>query len=276
MSSFLKYSVSSFLKKVIDEKKRRWEQERRQKLEDLGEIENFFRSGEGVKKPASRDFFRALCDDGTVKIIAEVKRASPSAGLIKQADAVEQALKYQSGGADAISVLTENTYFGGSLEDLRNVSEVVSIPVLRKDFIIFPAEIRETWISGADSYLLISEAIENLDEMIDMGRKLGLEPLVECFSYDGMEKIIGTSAKIIGINSRNLHTLDVDLARAMEIFLHFKKHLEGKIIVVESGIKNESDIKQFVDLGITRFLIGETLMRAEDVSSLMARLKIKN
>lgn len=222
-----------------------------------------------------RDFISTLCS-GKVSIIAEVKRASPSSGIIKNKDAVLCAVEYQEGGADAISVLTEGKYFGGSLKDLKSVSQISKIPILRKDFITSESEVYESYINGADAFLLISECFENskeIDDMIAYGKKLGIEPLLEFFSEEGGEKAIKTSAKIIGINSRDLNTLDVDLKRGLELFRKFSKYIANKIVVAESGIKSKEDILMFVKSGISRFLIGETLMKAQDPKNVIKTLK---
>jgi len=194
------------------------------------------------------------------------KKLHPLTGKIKETDVVEQAKIYQNGGADAISVLTEEIYFGGSKDDLYKVAKSINLPVLRKDFIIFEDEIYETKRLGASSILLISEALENdhLGEFIKIAQSINLEPLVESFSEEGMEKIIKlkNQPKIVGINSRNLHSLEVDLNRIKEIYKKFKKFLETKLVVAESGIKTKEDILSIAKEGITRFLIGETLMKS--------------
>ena len=260
--------ADSFLLHLIEEKRRQYAEKKLQYQNQY-----YYHSS-----PPS--FLGAICGDGKVHIIAEVKKASPSAGKIKQVDEVEQALTYVRGGASAISVLTEKKYFGGDISHLQKVVRALrerkfEIPVLRKDFVIFGWEVMETRKAGASSYLLISEALseDELLELLLLGRKLGMEPLVECFSHEGMEKIIkvdsklrknGEGIKIIGINSRNLHTLDVSLERAKKIFLDFKDFLSGKVVVAESGIKTKEDILGFLKLGINVFLVGETLMRAEN------------
>ncbi len=246
----------SFLKEVISRK-------RRQGCSDWP-----------ILKP-KREFLKALVSDGIV-IIAEVKKASPSAGNIKSVSAVEQAKRYELGKADAISVLTEGEYFQGSLDDMLCVSLEVNLPVMRKDFIVFEEEILQTLEFGGDSFLLISEALEShqdLEKLINFGRRVGMEPVVECFSSEGMEKILKTSAKIVGINSRDLHDLSLDLERGIKIYSYFKRYLEDKVVVAESGIKNKEDILRFVKMGVRRFLIGESLMRSENPEKLIQEFK---
>ncbi|MDT7906439.1 MAG: indole-3-glycerol-phosphate synthase [Candidatus Calescibacterium sp.] len=268
---------TSFLLKLIEEKERKKKQEEQRGLGkekfELGEVElsSVSKISDGEK------FLRALSPEQKIIIIAEVKKASPSAGKIKDAEAVEQAKIYERGGADAISLLTEEIYFGGSKDDLFKVAKSVNLPVLRKDFIIYEDEIYETKKLGASSILLISEALEHkkLEEFIKITQSLNLEPLVECFSEEGMEKIINLKKqpKIIGINSRNLHTLEVDLNRIKEIYRKFRNFLKNKIVVAESGIKTKEDIISIAKEGITRFLIGETLMKSKNPDETIKEFK---
>jgi indole-3-glycerol phosphate synthase len=261
---------TSFLLKIIEEKKIKKEKQGDEKEKNKSKkVGTESRESESSKLMWSADgekFLKALSPDKKIVIIAEVKKASPSAGKIKEIDVVEQAKIYQNGGADAISVLTEEIYFGGSKDDLYKVAKSINLPVLRKDFIIFEDEIYETKRLGASSILLISEALENdhLGEFIKIAQSINLEPLVESFSEEGMEKIIKlkNQPKIVGINSRNLHSLEVDLNRIKEIYKKFKKFLETKLVVAESGIKTKEDILSIAKEGITRFLIGETLMKS--------------
>ena len=278
----------SFLLKLIEEKKiKKKKQGEEKQLEEKeqggsGKSELESRESESLKLMWSETsngikFLKALSPSQKIVIIAEVKKASPSAGKIKETDVVEQAKIYQKGGADAISVLTEENYFGGSKDDLFKVANSINLPVLRKDFIIYEDEIYETKKLGASSILLISEALEHtkLEEFIKLTQNVNLEPLVECFSEEGMEKIIKlkNQPKIIGINSRNLHTLEVDLNRIKQIYKKFRKFLENKIVVAESGIKTKKDISSIVKEGITRFLIGETLMKSENPAETIKEFK---
>jgi indole-3-glycerol phosphate synthase len=270
---------TSFLLKLIEEKEKKKEKKRKEQRElriekfesDEDELLSVSKVSDGEK------FLRALSPEQKIIIIAEVKKASPSAGKIKDAEAVEQAKIYERGGADAISVLTEEIYFGGSKDDLFKVAKSINLPVLRKDFIIYEDEIYETKKLGASSILLISEALEHkkLEEFIKITQSLNLEPLVECFSEEGMEKIINlkNQPKIIGINSRNLHTLEVDLNRIKEIYRKFRNFLKNKIVVAESGIKTKEDIISIAKEGITRFLIGETLMKSKNPDETIKEFK---
>ncbi len=267
----------SFLFRLLEEKRRYYAGRFHEEINVRGMDGDKFLN-EQSHLPLS--FLKYICGDGRVHIIAEVKKASPSVGRIRQVDEVEQALTYVRGGASAISVLTERKYFGGDISHLQRVVRALrenrfEIPVLRKDFVIFGWEVVEAREAGASSFLLISEALseDELAELFLLGKKLGMEPLVECFSYEGMEKIIkvdsklrrgGQELKLIGINSRNLNTLDVSLERAKKIFLEFRSFLADKVVVAESGIKTKEDILGFLKLGINVFLVGETLMRAEN------------
>lgn len=259
----------SFLLKYISEKKKRLFQ-KKSDVSCLAASDSRILRRSGV-----RDLISSLSKSG-ISIVAEFKRASPTAGNISEKDIITYIKSYQDGGADAISILTEPNYFKGSLEDLKIASENTSLPVLRKDFITSEDEIRESFIFGADSFLLISEAFDNhksIEDMISYGRSLGMEPILEFFSEEGGEKAIKTSAKIIGINSRDLHVLDVDLKRAISLLEKFKRYLENRIVIAESGMKSKDDIRMFLRYGIRRFLIGETLMRAEDPTNLIMELK---
>ena len=208
----------------------------------------------------------ALSGEG-LKIIAEIKKASPSSGIIKdKMDILKLADSYERGGACAISVLTEKNFFNGEIDDLRKVSGSINIPVLRKDFIIDEYQILEARFYGASSFLLISEILEMsvVSDFLSLGRELGMEPVVESFTPDGMEKSIECGAKIIGINNRNLRTLEVDL-RNTEKLLRYAKN--DKLVISESGIKRVEDIKYLVSLGVSRFLIGEALSSSDSPES---------
>jgi indole-3-glycerol phosphate synthase len=257
---------NSFLLKIIGEKRSSAQ------IKERGDFRRIYEFGKSQLE--NNLFVQALKKDG-ILVIAEVKRSSPSSGLIKNSDCAFQVKIYEKSGADAISVLTEKRYFNGSLEDLVVAKRETSLPVLRKDFIIFEEEIFETARLSADSLLLISEALEEdvLEEFIKLSRGLGMEPLVECFSEEGMEKVVRVSPLLVGINSRNLHSLDVDIERAIRIFRKFRKYLEGKIVVAESGIKTKSDVMYIAKEGIRRFLIGETLMRSDSPEKLIRDFK---
>ena len=199
------------------------------------------------------------------RIIAEVKKASPSAGLIKKVSPAEQAKLYQEGGASAISVLTEDKFFSGSLEDLEEVRKAVSIPVLRKDFIFDPVQVLEAKAFGADAILLIVRILEHeqIADLLAYAESLELDALVEVFSLEEAERALKVGAKIIGVNNRDLETLRVDLNLSKELAPKIKQ-MGAKFVVVESGIENREQIIEFESLGVDAFLIGTSLMKEKD------------
>jgi len=199
-----------------------------------------------------------------VAVIAEVKRASPSAGAIAlEADPVVQATAYDVGGAAVISVLTEPTRFGGSMEDLRAVCAAVEHPVLRKDFLIDPDEILEARAVGADTVLLISSCLsdEELRRMLAVARDLGMEPLVETHTDEDLARVLATDAEVVGVNARDLESLEVDVPAALGRLARIGG---DRVAVLESGIRTRADVSGAVAAGASAILVGETLMRAPD------------
>jgi indole-3-glycerol phosphate synthase len=205
-------------------------------------------------------------DADGVALIAEVKRASPSAGSIAaNADPVAQARAYAGAGAAVISVLTEPTHFGGSLDDLRAVRASMDTPLLRKDFLLDPDQVLAARAAGADSVLLIASSLrdDELAAMLTAARDLGMEPLVESHSDEDLERALGTDARIVGVNARDLESLDVDVAAALG---RVRRIPPDRIAVFESGIRTRDDVVRAVDAGASAILVGETLMRARDPS----------
>ncbi|GAV22656.1 indole-3-glycerol phosphate synthase TrpC [Carboxydothermus pertinax] len=200
-----------------------------------------------------------------VGIIAEIKKASPSKGLLReQFDPVAIARGYAKSGAVAISVLTEEDYFLGSPDHLRAVRTVVSLPLLRKDFIIDPYQIYEAKVLGADAVLLIAALLEKeeIKEMINITESLGLEALVEAHNLTEAEKALAAGARLIGINNRDLRTFVTDINVSLELASFLKE--AGVVMVSESGIKNKEEIKALMVAGYHGVLIGETLVKASD------------
>jgi indole-3-glycerol phosphate synthase / phosphoribosylanthranilate isomerase len=208
---------------------------------------------------------RALASDGNAKVIAEIKRASPSKGLIKEVlNPVELARAYGQGGAAAISVLTEEEYFRGSLDDLRAVCEISALPVLRKDFIIDEYQIFETAAAGADALLLIVAALDD-DQLLRFRliteEELGMDALVEVHTSSEMLRAERCGATLIGINNRDLRTFAVSLKTSEELM---RIAPAKAILVSESGLRSGHDLKRLREVGFSGFLIGEALMRATD------------
>ncbi len=210
-----------------------------------------------------RDFAAAL-SGGPLRVIAELKRASPSRGILRQqynCEAIAQG--YEDAGASALSVLTEERYFLGSLDDLETVRTAVRLPVLRKDFILDDYQIYESVAAGADALLLIVAALSDEDLRRFLERCLGLRiaPLVEVHDECELERALGAGAKIIGVNNRDLKTLEVD----MEISLRLRPGIPAGIIAVsESGIKTGEDLHRIAEAGYHAVLIGERFMTAVD------------
>lgn len=200
-----------------------------------------------------------------LKIIAEFKRRSPSSGIIRDDRlAAEVAYSYERGGACAISVLTDEAHFGGSIADLRAVRSAADLPILRKDFIIDPIQIYEAAVAGADAVLLIVAALDGavLGDLREVAEnQLGLDALVEVHTSVEMRRALGLGAKIIGVNNRNLETLQVSLETSARLIAEAP---HDTIMVSESGLKSAQSFHYLHNLGFHGFLIGEALMRASD------------
>ncbi len=209
-------------------------------------------------------FSKALSATETISIIAEIKKASPSKGIIRSDfNPAKLAAQYQNGGASAISVLTDEPAFKGSLKDLQLTRSKVDIPLLRKDFIIDSYQIKEARAYGADAVLLIATITDGhqLQELHQAADEWGMECLVECYSEEDLALINFNQVKILGVNNRNLHTFNVDLHRGIDLL---QTAPEGTLLVSESGLKSASDLKLLQDNGIHAALIGEYFMRQEN------------
>jgi indole-3-glycerol phosphate synthase len=217
-------------------------------------------------------FERAIAAPG-LSFICEVKKASPSKGVIAEDFPYLQiAREYEAAGADAISVLTEPDYFMGSDQYLREIAAAVSIPALRKDFVIDPYQIYEAKILGAKAILLICALLDaqTLAEYIKTARYINLSPLVEIHDEAEVEQALGAGAEIIGINNRDLKTFKVDLAVTARLRSLIPA---GILTVTESGIKSPEDVRAISGVGIDGVLVGESLMRATDKKRFLAELK---
>ena len=249
-----------FLSEIIEVKRRRVAAAKAQlPLDRLRELAHQFCSGKAPHRLA-----RALSDPSRPNIIAEFKRRSPSKGKINEhAEPETVAQMYESGGAAAISVLTEEDYFDGYLEDLRTVRRVTSLPILRKDFIVEEYQVYESAVAGADALLLIVAALN--DETLTRLRviaedELGLDTLVEVHTKPELDRAIKCGARLIGVNNRNLHTFEVSTETSV-LLAQIVPH--GALLVSESGLTPD-EIPRLHAAGYTGFLIGETLMRASD------------
>ncbi|RLQ95370.1 indole-3-glycerol phosphate synthase TrpC [Falsibacillus albus] len=211
-----------------------------------------------------------------MNVISEIKRASPSKGDINiGVDPVLQAKQYEAAGADAISILTDRPYFKGSMEDLRNVREHVSVPILCKDFIIDPIQIEAAEANGADVILLIAAALEQ-DQLIHLyeeARRRNLEVLLEVHDEQELERALEIGANIIGINNRDLKSFTVDLGNTKRLASKIRN--EEILVISESGFKTGADAEEVKSSRVKGILVGETLMKAEDISSTLASLKVQ-
>lgn len=222
--------------------------------------------------PSSRDFARALRAADPPAVIAEVKRTSPSAGRIADADPGRLGAAYEAGGATAVSVLTEPRHFDGSLVDLHAVRIATSVPILRKDFLIHPAQLIESRAEGADAVLLIAAALSEseLKAMLAATADLGLGALVEVHSEEDLAKVLATEAEVVGVNARDLETLEVGQDRALELL----RRVPGdRLAVFESGISTRRQVARAVEAGATAVLVGEALMRAADPGAKLRELR---
>ena len=207
----------------------------------------------------------ALRGESRINIIAEFKRKSPSKGGIRpNADPVTITKAYEAAGASAVSVLTEEDYFDGSLDDLRAVRQAISLPILRKDFIFEEYQVYESAAAGADALLLIVAALDDatLTRLWQLTEdELGMDALVEVHTTEEMDRAVSSGANLIGVNNRNLETFEVALETSAQLVPIAG---DDTLLISESGIKSQDDIRRLYDLGYRGFLIGESLMRAGD------------
>jgi len=258
------FSTGTVLDRILEA--RRAEVDHRKKVLPLTALKY------GVKAAtALRDFSAALSAPG-LNVIAELKPASPSRGVIRDPfDPVELATSLESAGAAALSVLTEGEFFRGSLKNLRDARKSVALPVLRKDFIFDLWQVWEARANDADSFLLIVAALDNsqLIELTLQGRELGMEPLIEVHTRQELERAIAAGAKIVGVNNRDLKTLEVRVQTSFDLIADIP---EDCIAVSESGLRTNDDLQKLRSAGFDAFLIGEQLMQAPDPAAALSAL----
>lgn len=247
--------MQTFLEEILELKKKRVAQA---KITDHRPLATDHRSSHLLRQ--------ALENRDKINIIAEIKRASPSKGVINdKIDVAEVARQYEQGGACAISVLTEEDRFKGSLDDLKVARNMVDIPILRKDFIFDEFQIHEAKTAGADVILLIVAMLDDAD-LLKLHRlaeeELGLDALVEVHTREELERAKAIDAKIIGVNNRDLHSFKVALDVSRELIEHAPPNA---LMIAESGLKTRKDLLELKDLGFSGFLIGETLMRSGNI-----------
>jgi len=212
-----------------------------------------------------RGFRRALAESEGVALVAEIKKASPSKGIIREDfDPVDIARQYAAGGANCISVLTDMQFFHGRLEFLRQVRQAVSLPLLRKDFLLEEIQVVESRAWGADCVLLIVAALEAgvLKALLGRSRALGMDALVEVHDQKELEAAMDAGADLVGVNNRDLRTFEVDLQTTERLAAMIPK---GVIVVAESGISTRNEIGRLKMLNVDAVLVGECLMRADDI-----------
>jgi len=208
-------------------------------------------------------FSEALIAEG-ISLIAEMKRASPSRGPIRPGASVAEVVRaYQAAGARAVSVLTEPSHFGGSLDDLVEARAACDLPLLRKDFVVDDYQVLEARAAGADAVLLIVAALgaDRLSELMVAAADLGMDSLVEVHDEDEVEIAVEAGAEVLGINNRDLHNLEVDLGTTFRLLADVPA---GSVVVAESGITHHGHVEELENAGVDAILVGEALMRAED------------
>lgn len=222
--------------------------------------------------PQAADFVAALTGSSTIRAIAEIKKASPSAGVIRaEFDAPALARSYAAGGAACLSVLTDSRFFCGSIEDLRLVRAAVSLPLLRKDFVLDAVQIHQAKLAGASAVLLIAECLTppELRELLAQAHKVGLAALVELHEPSNLPVVLDAGVRLVGINNRNLRTFETDLRHTLELLPDIPT---DRIVVSESGIKTRGDVLRLEEAGVHAILVGESLMRAPDPGRKLAEL----
>ena len=222
--------------------------------------------------PPPRDFLAAIRRPGQVRLIAEVKKASPRAGLIRaDFDPAALARGYEAGGAAAISVLTDEPFFQGCLAYLEAVKAAVSLPVLRKDFIISEYQLYEARAAGADAVLLIAECLpqEDLMRLYELSRRLDMHVLLELYDEENLPRVLETGCPIVGVNNRDLRTFTVDLERAVRMR---RSIAADRCLVSESGIAGPEQVARLRECGVDAMLVGESLSRQGDVAAAVRRL----
>jgi indole-3-glycerol phosphate synthase len=222
--------------------------------------------------PPIRDFFDALAADGPIKLIAEVKKASPSKGIIRaDFDPVAIARTYAAGGAACISVLTDEPFFQGKLEYLSAIRAAVDVPLLRKDFILDPYQLLEARVAGADAVLLIAECLDDcrLRQLHNAALELGLTPLVEFYEPANLARVLEAGAALIGVNNRDLRTFQVDLRHTIRMRAQIPREC---LVVGESGIHSRDDAVLLEQAGVDAMLVGEHLMAQPDIAAALGQL----
>jgi len=259
--------LSNILERIVASKRREIEA-RRQRVSE-GELERRL-----AEAPPLRDFRAALEEAEGLAIIAEVKKASPSAGVIRaDFDPLAIARIYESAGAAAISVLTDEPFFQGSLDYLKAIRQAVRPPLLRKDFLVEPYQLLEARLAGADAVLLIAEILgpEELPRLLHQTHALGMQALVELYDRDHLPRVLDSGARLVGINNRDLRTFVTRLEHTLDLAPHVPSDC---CLVSESGIRTRADMVRLKSAGVKAVLIGETFMRAPDIGGKIREIRL--
>ncbi|MDX2036784.1 MAG: indole-3-glycerol phosphate synthase TrpC [Isosphaeraceae bacterium] len=222
--------------------------------------------------PPVRDFAAALAGRGPIRMIAEVKKASPSAGIIRaDFEPISIAKTYQAHGAACLSVLTDVSYFQGHLSYLARIRAATAIPLLRKDFIIDEYQVVEARLAGADAILLIAEILDDdrLRSLRERAREWGMSTLVEFHDEANLDRVLASGAEIVGINNRNLHRFETDLDQTFRLRSRIP---DSVLLVSESGIASRADVERLEAARVDAILVGETLMRSDDIGRAVEEL----
>ena len=259
----------SFLSNIINQKRQRVETAKLSVSPEVLEV----MARNARDTAAAHSLAGALRDKGKINIIAEFKRRSPSKGEIRSnADPATIAKVYEAAGASAVSVLTEEDYFDGSLDDLRAVRQATSLPIVRKDFVFEEYQVYESAAAGADALLLIVAALDDatLTRLRQLTEdELSMDALVEVHTSEEMDRARSSGAKLIGVNNRNLGTFAVSLETSVKLA---PSAGDDALLISESGIESADDIQRLHDLGYRGFLIGESLMRADDPGEIIRKM----
>lgn len=227
---------------------------------------------QAAEAPPVRDFRAALAGPGPIRLLAEVKKASPSAGILREDfDPIAIARTYQAHGASALSVLTDVRYFQGHLSYLARIRASVAIPLLRKDFLIDEYQVVEARMAGADAILLIAEILDDarLATLLDRARSLGMSALVEFHDPANLPRVLAAGADLIGVNNRDLTRFVTDL----DLTLRLRDRIPpGVVVVSESGIRTRDDVERLERAGVSAILVGESLMRSPDIGRAVEQL----
>ena len=257
----------SILGQIVKYKQRELESSMRKKP-----MEKLQKEATRLPKTRSR-FYQALKKSKKIAVIAEIKKRSPSKGILrKDFKPVEIARAYEAAGASALSILTDENFFGGSISIFKKIRAITQLPLLRKDFTIHKYQIYESKLIGADAVLLIADILSSaeLKNLSVIAGRLGMDVLFEVHNLVDIEKVALLKPKIIGINNRDLHTFQVDLNATERLI---KRIPAGAIVISESGIQTSEDLKYLKSLGVKAALVGESLMKEKDPGSALLRLR---